>query len=115
MFYFCVQSCAVKKTCNVCLFLAFAFFFQIEELQNKLVEAETDKNVSLDQLQQKELEIQKLVSEINCKSLRVYFLLVLGKAAVGSADEIELHASIPTIMSLSSPSWNYHSICNMMP
>ena len=64
-------------------------FFQIEELQNKLVEAETDKNVSLDQLQQKELEIQKLVSEKNCKSLRVYFLFVLGKAALGYADNME--------------------------
>ena len=82
----------------------FIFFFQIEELQNKLVEAETDKNVSLDQLQQKELEIQKLVSEINCKSLLVYFLLVLGKAGLGSADEMELQASIPTTISLSSPS-----------
>ena len=95
----------MKKTGNfLCLFGAFVFFFQIEELQNKLVEAETDKNVSLDQLQQKELEIQKLVSEINCKSLPVYFLLVLGKAGLGLADEMEIQASIPTTISLSSPS-----------
>ena len=75
--HFCVQNCVMKKTHNLYLYGAFVFFFQIEELQNKLVEAETDKNVSLDQLQQKELEIQKLVSEKNCKCLRVYLLLVL--------------------------------------
>ena len=61
-----MQLCAElsdEENLQLTFVLAFDFFSQMEELQNKLVEAETDKSVSLDQLQQKEREIQKLVSE----------------------------------------------------